>query len=55
VRDDDEEIVEVRVDLPADVCELARADARKRGMALEDYLSVLIRCDIEGTVLSNCT
>ncbi len=48
--EDDEEFVQVEFKLSPDIYELASRAARKRGMALEDYLSVLIRCDIEGTL-----
>ena len=46
----DEEFVEVSAELPRSVYEAACQAARKRGMALEDYLSVLADCDARGTV-----
>jgi hypothetical protein len=49
MEDDDEEIVEVGVELGVDLYELACQAARERGMALEDYLSVLTVCHIQGT------
>jgi uncharacterized membrane protein YebE (DUF533 family) len=47
---DDQEFVQVEFELPPDVYELAALAARRRGMALEDFLSILVRCDIEGTL-----
>jgi hypothetical protein len=46
---DAEEIVEVRAELPPDLYALVREGARKRGMAPEDFLSILVECDIRGT------
>ena len=45
---DAEEIVEVRVEVPPDLYALVREGARKRGMAPEDFLSILVECDIKG-------
>ena len=45
---DAEEIVEVRVELPPDLYALVRECSRKRGMAPEDFLSILVECDIKG-------
>jgi hypothetical protein len=49
MEDDDEEIVEVRAELSLDLYELMSQTARKRGMASDDFLSVLVVCDMQGT------
>jgi hypothetical protein len=47
---DDQEFVQVEFQLPLHLYELASEAARRRAMALEDYVSVLVCCDIEGTL-----
>jgi hypothetical protein len=49
MEDEGEEIVEVRIELPREVYELACQAARKRRMAVEDFLSVVTQCHIRGT------
>ena len=50
VKEDDEEFVEMRFELPREEWERVSRQAGKRGMSEEDYLSVVVQCYLAGTV-----
>jgi hypothetical protein len=47
---DAQQFVQVVFNLSLEIYELASKAASRRGMALEDYLCVLVCCDIDGTL-----